>query len=184
MALVITDRPVEISVRMLDDERTPEGLVCLATELGHRIVARCVVTPEAAGFLNQTGLFGSPVRLALAAHEASPGLQCRLFAIVKVPGEVLQEEDEEEEEQEPWAASVPSSNFDRLIAESDDDEEDDGEHEAAVLLGHIVRFDRDRLYPTNLPLEAADILSSIVEGKVIEVVDKVIEDLLGDALDG
>ena len=49
---------------------------------------------------------------------------------------------------------------------------------AVIPLGQIVRFDRDRRHPDSLSLEAADVLGRIVEGKVVEVVDKVLEDLL------
>jgi hypothetical protein len=42
----------------------------------------------------------------------------------------------------------------------------------------IVRFDRDRRYPQSLPDEAVDVLSAIVQGKLVEVVDKLLDDLL------
>jgi hypothetical protein len=35
------------------------------------------------------------------------------------------------------------------------------------------------VHPGSLPLEAADILRKIVEGKTAEVVDRALEDLLG-----
>lgn len=183
-ALVVTDRPVAISVQPLEDERTPEGMVCLGTSLHGRLVARCVVPPEAADILAARDLFLEPVRLALAAQEAPPGLQCRLFALVQLS---LESEEGDEEDVEPWAASVPSSNYERVVADerTDGDEEDDepggdseAEQQAAVLLGHIVRFSADRRHPQSLALEAADVLATIVAGKVSEVVDKVIEDLL------
>ncbi len=77
--------------------------------------------------------------------------------------------------------------------EHDDDEDDeaddvlaalhgahaDGRPMAAVLLGQIVRFQRDRKHPDSLPLETVDVLARIVSGRVVEVVDKVLEDLLG-----
>ncbi|MEK6596867.1 MAG: hypothetical protein AABY91_00940, partial [Gemmatimonadota bacterium] len=67
---------------------------------------------------------------------------------------------------------------------SDDGECSEGDTEmAAVLLGHVVRFTRDRRHPASLPLEAADVLSTIVQGRVAEVVDKLLEDLLSDATD-
>ena len=137
------------------------------------------------GIPREVGLFDDPVRLALAAQEASPGLQCRLFALVQIPREVLEEGEEEEEDPEPWAVSVPSSDYERVVQdESDDGEGSEGDTEmAAVLLGHVVRFTRDRRHPASLPLEAADVLSTIVQGRVAEVVDKLLEDLLSDATD-
>ncbi len=50
---------------------------------------------------------------------------------------------------------------------------------AAVLLGSIVRFQKDRKHPESLPLETMDVLAKIVSGRVVEAVDKVLEDLLG-----
>jgi hypothetical protein len=175
MAFVLTDRPLPIAVAAVEDERTPEGMACLATILNGRLVARCVVPAEALDFFEEYGLFRQPVALALAAHEEAPGIQGRLFALVDLPTGAL-EADQEDDAAEPWSASVPSSNFDRVVRSSPGEE-----RQAAVLLGHIVRFDRDRKHLGNLPLEAADILASIVSGEVSEVVDKVLGDLLGGA---
>jgi hypothetical protein len=173
MAFVLTDRPVPIEVRPVEDERTPEGMVCLATTLGGRLVARCVVPLEAIEFFEEHGLFRQPVALALAAHEEDPGLQCRLFALVELPAAVLDSEEEQDEEA-PWASSVPSSDFDRVVRSSPGEA-----RQGAVLLGHIVRFAKDRKHPDDLPMEAADILATIVSGEVSEVVDKLLGDLLG-----
>ena len=51
-----------------------------------------------------------------------------------------------------------------------------------LLLGHIVRFQRDRKHPDDLAMEAGDVLQTIVakESATTEVVDKLLEDLLGD----
>ena len=169
-AFVLTEQPVPLEIVRLHDDRTPEGMVCLGTRIGGRLVARCVVPPQAAVFVLERGLFDEPVPLALAAETDDPGLQCRLFAIVLLNPEVLEEP--EEEPGEPWAASVPS--WEQQQAEPPAEP-----RQAAVLLGHIVRFARDRRHPDSLALEAADILATIVQGKVVEVVDKVLEDLMG-----
>ena len=173
-ALVLTDRPVPIEVVALEDERTPEGMLALGTTINGRVVARCAVPPEALEFIEANRLFEHPVALALAAQEEEPGLQCRLFAVVTLPARILRGE-AEDDDREPWAASVPSSDFDR-VAGADDGE---GDRQAAVLLGHIVRFRQDRKHPDNVGLEAADVLATIVQGQVSEVVDKVLGDLLG-----
>jgi hypothetical protein len=172
-AFVLTDRPVAIRVSPLEDERTPDGMVCLGTVLNGRVIARCVVPPEALEFIEDRRLFDGPVPIALAAHEEAPGLQCRLFAVVSLPAAELGDSDDEEEA-EPWAASVPSSDFDREISQTDEEP-----RQAAILLGHIVRFARDRRHPDNVGMEAADVLATIVSGEVSEVVDKVLEDLMG-----
>ncbi len=175
VAFVMTDRPVPLSVTPIEDDRTPDGMTCLGTSLSGHMVARCVVPPEVAEFIAARGIFVEPVRLALAAQEAPPGLQCRLFALVTVPAEV------DEDEPEPWAASVPSSDYDRVVRAASEAETGGGDQQAAVLLGHIIRFARDRRHPGDLALEAGDILATIVAGRVSEVVDRALEDLLGSA---
>ena len=69
--------------------------------------------------------------------------------------------------------------------DDDDDEEDEDDGEEApfetILLGHIVRFDKDRRHPENLAEEAVDILQRIIHGaESLEDADKkAIDDLLG-----
>ncbi len=179
LVLATTDRPIPIAVRRIEDERVPEGLVGLGTFLNDRMVARCAVPPEVADFIEEKALLVEPVPLVLAAKEESPGLQCRLFAVVPVP------ETEAAEPAEPWAASVPR--FEDAVAESEPQPEDEAFEglegvsgaQGMVFLGQIVRFERDRQHPDNLGLEAADVLRTVVEGKAKEVVDRVLDDLLG-----
>jgi len=173
LAVAATDKPLSLALKPLEDERAPEGMACLGSYLGPRLVARCVVPPEAAAFLLERGLFERPVRLALAAREAPPGLQCQLYALVEIHDGLFEENEEEPEP--PWAASVPGAGYEAAAA----DDEDGDERQAAVFLGQIIRFDKDRKHPGDLALETMDVLRSIVEGEVSEVVDKVLEDLLG-----
>jgi len=168
---------VTLRVRLIDDERTPEGMVCMATYHDTRLIARYVMPPEMWAQVSEHNLFGSPVPVVLVAREAAPGLQCQLYALLQLPPGLT--EDEPDEEAEPWASSVPGASYDAVVeGEQDDDEISD--QLVAFPLGHIVRFDRDRVHPGNLPLEAADILRRLIEGKTTEVVDKALEDLLGD----
>ncbi len=173
VAFVATQDAVSVRVAEIPDWRTPDGMICMGTFLedqGHPI-ARSAVPDDMLSDLEASGAFGHPVRLALAAVEEKPGLQCRLFALL--PAEYFRETESEPEE--PWAASVPSF--------------DDRNHEeipenavVPLLLGHIVRFQRDRKHPDDLALEAGDVLQTIVatESATTEVVDKLLEDLLGD----
>jgi hypothetical protein len=205
VALAATDRPLPLRLATIEDERAPDGMACIGSFLGPKLVARCVVPPDAAAFLLERGLFAQPVRLALAAREEAPGLQCQLFALVDLPGDFFDTPDEEEESASPWADSVPGTAYDRAVQdgpatagedaeeaedaegeadEDDADEEDDApgqERQAAVFLGQIIRFDHDRKHPGDLALETMDVLRTIVQGDVSEVVDKVLEDLLGEA---
>lgn len=207
VALAATDRPLPLRLATIEDERAPDGMACIGSFLGPKLVARCVVPPDAAAFLLERGLFAQPVRLALAAREEAPGLQCQLFALVDLPGDFFDTPEDEEEGASPWADSVPGTAYDRAIQEGPapaagpadeedetDEEDEDGEDEeeeeendpgperqAAVFLGQIIRFDHDRKHPGDLALETMDVLRTIVQGDVSEVVDKVLEDLLGEA---
>jgi hypothetical protein len=198
VALAATDRALPLRLAPIEDERAPEGMACIGSFLGPKLVARCVVPPDAAAFLLERGLFAQPVRLALAAREEPPGLQCQLFALVDLPGDFFESPDEEEEAGSPWADSVPGAAYDRAMQEAaepaeerpaaeseegEDEGEEDGadDRQAAVFLGQIIRFDHDRKHPDDLALETMDVLRTIVQGDVSEVVDKVLEDLLGEA---
>jgi hypothetical protein len=189
VALAATDRPLPLRLESIEDERAPDGLACIGAFLGPKLVARCVVPPDAAAFLLERGLFNQPVRLALAAREEPPGLQCQLFALVELPVDFFAG-NEEGEEQSPWAESVPGAAYDREVSgepplaeslpEASEAESED-ERQAAVFLGQIIRFEKDRRHPGDLALETMDVLRTIVQGDVSEVVDKVLEDLLGGA---
>jgi hypothetical protein len=193
VALAATDRPLPLRLLAITDERAPEGTTCLGAFLGPRMIARCAVAPAAAEMLLAQNLFREPVRLALAAREGTPGLQCQLYALVDLPpGFPSVTEEEADEEEAPWAASVPGAGYEAAVAGEDDADEDDDEEEieepaagtvrqAAIFLGEIVRFDRDRKHSGDLALEAVDVLRTVVQGEVSEVVDKVLEDLLGEA---
>jgi len=188
VALAATDRPLPLRLEPIDDERAPDGMSCIGSFLGPKLVARCVVPPDAAAFLLERGLFTQPVRLALAAREEPPGLQCQLFALVELPSDFFA--GEEGEAESPWADSVPGAAYDREISgeppprespKEPEEADSEDEQQAAVFLGQIIRFDKDRRHPGDLALETMDVLRTIVQGDVSEVVDKVLEDLLGGA---
>ena len=173
VAFVATQHPVPLRVDKVQDDRTPDGMVCMGTflEAQNQLIARSAVPPDMLSEIKESGAFGTPVRLALAAVEQDPGLQCRLFALI--PADLFHQ-GEEEEPDEPWAASVPrfeDSNRRELPQNS----------VVPLLLGHVVRFRRDRKHPSDLAREAGDVLRSILADQPTEVVDKLLEDLLDDA---
>ena len=196
---VTTREPVVIVVSQLDDPRAPESSA-LAAYIDGRMVARSAMPPEAIARLVDLRLFDEPVRLGLFAFEEAPGLQCRLFALV--PRTSLESD---VHNAEPWTASVPSFDASRGVEDDDDDDDDDDVHGAGaqgdgagdddddddeeeeevpfetILLGHIVRFDKDRRHPDDLAGEAVDILQRIIHGaESLEDADrKAIDDLLG-----
>jgi hypothetical protein len=166
-ALAATQDPVPLRVALLEDERTPDGMVCMGTYRNDRLVARCALPLEAWAKVLEHGFFEQPVPVVLVAREAPPGLQCQLFAMVVLPEGLEVEGDDEDDE--PWADSVPGAGYEAAVADSDDEEgEDEGDPRVAPIpLGTIVRF------------EAADVLRKVIEGKTSEVVDRALEDLLG-----
>lgn len=179
---VSTAIPVPLAVAPLDDVRAPEGSA-LGAYIGPRLIARCAMAREAIDQLISLDLFSEPVPLALLAVEEEPGVQGRLFALVPADriSEAMLDSDEADE---PWKASVPS--FGEPGEEDDDDFEDfdegddeDGEDVASILLGHIVRFDRDRRHADDLAAEAVDILQKIVAGSDLKDADsRAVDDLL------
>lgn len=180
---VTTREPIALSVSRLDDPRAPESSA-LAAYIDGRMVARSAMPPEAIERLVDLKLFEEPVALGLFAYEEAPGLQCRLFALV--PRASLEAH---AHASEPWKASVPSYEAmrdaeDDMDDDLDDDDDEDGDDESpyeTILLGHIVRFAKDRKYPDNLAEEAVDILTRIIHGaEPLEDADrKAIDDLLG-----
>jgi hypothetical protein len=170
-AIAATAEPVQLTVRLVEDDRVPAEMVCMGTYRNGRLVARSVLSPEAWAQILEHRLFEEPLQVVLVARVAPPGLQCQLFAMVPLPQE------EPDEPQEPWAASVPSSSYEASLDEAPTEDHD--ARVAPVPLGNIVRYQRDRVHPESLPLETADILKKIVEGEAAEVVDRALADLLG-----
>jgi hypothetical protein len=170
-AIAATEEPVQLKVRLIEDERVPAEMVCMATYRNDRLVARSVMTPEAWEQIQEHHFFDEPLQVVLVGRLSPPGLQCQLFAMVPLP------DDDSEEPDEPWAESVPSSSYEAAV-EGDPSQQDDP-RVAPVPLGNIVRYERDRVHPDSLPLETADILRKIIEGDATEMVDRALADLLG-----
>lgn len=180
---VTTREPVAVSIAQLDDPRAPDSSA-LAAYIDGRMVARSAMPAEAISRLIELRLFDEPVPLGLFAYEEAPGLQCRLFALV--PRSLLEAD---VHNAEPWKESVPS--YEASIGRDDDEEDDDDEDEdgdegeeapfETILLGHIVRFAKDRRHPDDLAAEAVDILQRIIHGadSLQDADRKAIDDLLG-----
>jgi hypothetical protein len=169
-AIAASEEPVQLTVALVEDERVPQGMVCMGTFRSGKLVARSVVPPEAWEQIHELGIFDDPVQVVLVARAAPPGLQCQLYAMVELG-------QEEESSDEPWTTSVPRPSFESSGGGTE--ESDDGPSVAPIPLGHIVRFARDRVHPESLPLEAVDVLRRIIDGGTSEVVDRALSDLLG-----
>jgi hypothetical protein len=173
-AIAATEDPVQLTVALVEDDRVPEGMVCMGSYRNGRLVARSVMPPEAWEQIDEYGIFDDPVQVVLVARAAPPGVQCQLYAMVPLP------EEEEDEPEEPWAASVPGSSYEASVEGAEEEVEDEDEPRVAPIpLGHIVRYERDRVHPQSLPLEAVDLLRKVIDGKTSEVVDRALADLLG-----
>lgn len=170
--IAATEHPVQLTVGLVEDSRVPEGMVCMGSYRNGRLVARAVLPPEAWAQIADLGIFDEPVQVVLVARSAPPGLQCQLYAMVQIP-------DEEDETDEPWSASVPGSAYESTVEADGDGQPDDEVAVAPIPLGNIVRYERDRVHPESLPLEAADVLRKIIDGETSEVVDRALADLLG-----
>lgn len=172
-AIAATEHPVQITVGLIEDERVPAGMVCMGSYRNGRLVARAVLPPEAWNQISEFGIFDQPVQIVLVARAAPPGLQCQLYAMVPLP-------DDDDEQEEPWSASVPGSDYEASIEEAAEEDEPAGDPTVAPIpLGNIVRYERDRVHPESLPLEAVDVLRRIIDGDTSEVVDRALSDLLG-----
>ena len=169
---VTTREPIQLSVSRLEDPRAPESSA-LAAYIDGRLVARCAMPPEAIDRLVALRLFEEPIPVGSFAYEESPGLQCRLFALV--PRDALEEA---AHEHEPWKASVPS--YEASASTDDDDDSGPAHPYETILLGHIVRFEKDRRHPDDLAAEAVDVLQKILTGgDALRDADKrAIDDLL------
>ena len=108
-AIAATEHPVQITVGLIEDERVPDGMVCMGSYRNGRLVARAVLPPEAWGQISEFGIFDEPVQIVLVARAAPPGLQCQLYAMVPLP-------DDDDEPEEPWSASVPGSSYEASMA--------------------------------------------------------------------
>jgi hypothetical protein len=170
---VTTREPVHISVSPLDDPRAPENSA-LGAYIEGRLIARSAMPLPAIQRLLALKLFETPVPVGLLAFEEDPGLQCRLVALV--PRGTMTDE---ESAGEPWKASVPS--YEESVASNEVDPEDPHAQFQTILLGHIVRFARDRKHPEDLAAEAVDVLQKVLTGggEALKDADsKAIDDLL------
>ena len=89
-AIAATENPVQLTVGLVEDDRIPEGMICMGSYRNGRLIARSVMPPEAWDQITQYGIFDEPVQVVLVARAAPPGLQCQLYAMVPLP----EEEDE------------------------------------------------------------------------------------------
>ncbi|MEP6574618.1 MAG: hypothetical protein ABJD11_18095 [Gemmatimonadota bacterium] len=164
--VTLTTTPIPLSVRPIADERVPDGQVGVAAYLGDRMIARNAFPAEFVEQARLEELFSEPVPLVFHAGVGGPGIEGTLFAVVSRAALEAEEDDAE-----PWSASVPS--FEPVVGEGEEPPQ------ALLPLGMLVRVERDRKFPDDLAKEAADLLQSVLTGKTSEVIDRLLDDLLG-----
>ena len=132
-AIAATEEPVQLEVGLVEDERVPDGMVCMGTFRNGRLVARAVLTPEAWAQIEEHGFFDEPLQVVLVARLAPPGLQCQLFAMVPLPRTRSEEAGGALGRQRAeLLATSPRSNPSQRI--------EDDPAVAPIPLGNIVRF--------------------------------------------
>ena len=114
-AIAATEDPVQLTVALVEDERVPEGMVCMGSFRNGRLSPGRSCRPRRGRQIDEYGIFDEPVQVVLVARAAPPGLQCQLYAMVPLPDE------EDDEPDEPWAASVPGSSYEASIEDSDEE---------------------------------------------------------------
>src|SRR5919197_6332928 len=62
-AIAATENPVQLTVGLIEDERIPEGMVCMGSYRNGRLVARSVIPPEAWTQIREYGIFSEPVQV-------------------------------------------------------------------------------------------------------------------------
>jgi hypothetical protein len=66
-AIAATAEPVQLTVRLVEDDRVPAEMVCMGTYRNGRLVARSVLSPEAWAQILEHRLFEEPLQVVLVA---------------------------------------------------------------------------------------------------------------------
>jgi hypothetical protein len=175
LVVVTHPQPIGLEARPIPQETVPDGAIALGYYHDGHLVARGVVTPEAAEAINN--LLLRPVSLALAAAEDDEGnIDARVCLVLPVDPDML-ESDEDEQPDEPWKGSLPA-----LPAgiETPAGNEDRGQARLALLpIGNVVRGRKDRHHPDDVAADTREMLENLVGGRARDSVQKAIDDLLG-----
>ena len=70
-AIAATENPVQLTVGLVEDDRIPEGMICMGSYRNGRLIARSVMPPEAWDQITQYGIFDEPVQVVLVARAAA-----------------------------------------------------------------------------------------------------------------
>jgi hypothetical protein len=166
--------PILLEARAIEHEATPEGGVALAYFHRGHLLARGVVTAEAATAIG--ALLRRPVSVALAATEDAGGnIEARVCLVLPMDGAGLEGGDPDGED-EPWKASVPVPP-DGLGSSWDDRPPDERPRIALLPIGNVVRSARNRKHG-DVPSDAREMLRNLLTGRAQDAVSRAIDDLL------
>jgi hypothetical protein len=175
LVVVTHPQPITLEARPIAHETLPDGAIALGYYHEDHLVARGVVTAEAAEAINN--LLLQPVSLALAAAEDDEGnIDARVCLVLPVDPDML-ENDEDELPDEPWKGSLPSIPPGIETAAAS---EDKSQARLALLpIGNVVRGHKDRHHPDDVAADTREMLDNLVGGRARDSVQKAIDDLLG-----
>jgi hypothetical protein len=179
--IVITHpEPVPLEAHPIEHDAAPAGSVAVAYSFAGHVIARGVLSPEAAEAIQS--LLSTPVSVALAATEDSEGnIDGRVCLVLPIEGEDDGHDADPEpwgadddEDDEPWKASVPPPPF-----EQEYEPEDEDRPQLALLpIGNVVRSRNDRHHPDDVAGDAREMLDNLLSGQARDAVAKAIDDLL------
>lgn len=178
--IVITHpEPVPLEAHPIEHDATPAGSVAVAYSFAGHVIARGVLSPEAAEAIQS--LLSTPVSVALAATEDAEGnIDGRVCLVLPIEGAADEDDEDAEpwgaddEDDEPWKASVPPPPFEQDY----ETEEEDRPQLALLPIGNVVRSRHDRHHPDDIAGDAREMLHNLLSGRARDAVAKAIDDLL------
>lgn len=172
MAIVIVTHtePLNLRLRLIEHDGTPDGQAAVAYLHGDHLVARGVIAEAALPALRS--LLQDPVTLALAAKEDGSGnIDGRVCLVLPFGGESGGAGDEPDSE--PWKSSVPAPAY-----EAEDREPGPDGNLALLPIGNVVRSASHRNH-RELAGDAREMLANLLDGHARDAVSRAIDDLLG-----
>lgn len=194
--LLLHPRPVNLAVRRDEEAVTPEGTGAFTlfrrdrsgNKIGQILVPEQAMTLDKLRTIQET-LKDDRVRLGMVASEEEPGIVGRLFLLVPVdafPEDIQQRR--RERRQEDWQDSVPEppelgDEWSESGSGPDNLNEDlgweagDRQPLGAWLLGSVVRFQEDRVWPDQPLKEAKDLFMYGLTGGLPDISERWLREL-------
>lgn len=175
LVVVAYPEPLPIEARSLEHEAVPGGSIGLGYYYSGHLIARGIVSPDAAQAIRQ--ILQKPTPVALAATEDDDGnIDARICLVLPMDADPFRQ-DETDLEDEPWKASVPPPPPE---IEQSYHPEDGGETPRLALLpiGNAVRGAGERRHPGDVAGDAREMLENLLAGRAQDAVSRAIDELL------